>query len=362
MSMNFQNSDAWVLTPYCFCTNKAWWSISSIIFQDFNDGIEGREVAAPTGITRQAAALLAAFFIALTILLFLVFLLLCCLYPHGICYSRKALCCTKKTSAKKRPHISSKTNASEVNLTALDMKMPRAHMDSFSDVSGHQLATMSWTNAACQKADLDGWKKDTNYSVGFRGHNTERIRSLDSLDDSCIINPQQWRSGSSTASRLHSRSYNGILDSLNTQKGNNSSQEMSARFGNSHKDKAVEMNENGFGDASTFQKDYSNLLSYNSQDLIPMCSTNASREEVTLVNRGYDESAESAPCTWINKQFIFPMDEAASHVMLSAETDTNNSVSNTGAGIQRGTCNPIITEISSTYNKRIIEETETVIN
>ncbi|CAL1541918.1 unnamed protein product [Lymnaea stagnalis] len=420
MALAFENYDAWVLSPYCFCPNKNWLSVEGLSYIDgpVITQLEGDGMAALPGLSRHETALLAALLMALAVFLFLLYLLVCCLCPFGLCCGKNGWCCSK-TGHSKNAKVSSGKGSSAVNLTAVDMKIPRPWMDGYSGYSDSELEKTK------RSTDLTRWDDDENLwgrgstrgfsNSAFQGDNLKNggwfsTSDLDSVygvgRDRSVRSKQAWmgtRSGDKgrqfismggyylssankkdygnvNSSVRRRRSFSDFIDQVmspySTDDTRNARDNHSGNYGDSVHRHAEIYSVVGPGglqkedrgqviETSTYNKREAVRslaqpvsIAGNDQNSTPMNAIT----EISLGNTTRDSDPAGTLVVY-NGDSGKPDGYAHSYKTTSMTSVDNGSDGSMERNFHRDSAYPqhnLITEITSSYKKRVIEETETV--
>ncbi|KAH9509682.1 hypothetical protein Btru_044239 [Bulinus truncatus] len=378
MSVAFDNIGAWVLSPYCFCQNNDWLSVDKLHYIDDPDRNVGVGADATSGLSKNDTALLAALIMALALFLFLLYLLTCCLCPNGLCCGNKGMCCSKESkSGTRKQKFGQKT--SKVNLTAVDMKIPRP-----------------WTTDSSirmSEGEVIKAKNATEHSkANFDQHNGKRG---DGYLNEAYSEDEGWFSTSE-------------LDSLYGEKDRKASfanywMKTGKRKGN--REEMISMdksyaNRNNFGNSSLRSRCYSTadiekLMTPKSSQEVSWSGRDVAGDSRCNQQSQHVSYAVTAPRSPENSTLVVADSgksssmNAVSEISFESKNPTTNQIENQGTlrpgnyfemlktngsstrsadslSFTNGgsTLYPepsLITEVSSTYKRQVIEETETVL-
>ncbi|KAK3783837.1 hypothetical protein RRG08_031678 [Elysia crispata] len=372
MSLEFENRGVWILEPYCFCRDREWLTIDNVRLIGAGDGADhGGGLAGLHGLSDQHTALLAALLTALIFFLFLLLLLLCLLCPGALCCGKKSLCCASKnnnsTTVKKARQSSSISSGSDINLTAVDMKIPRAWMGNYEGFSDSQLTTKKeqrgdgilWENSDKGRFAISNasYSQDASQAAGwFSTH------QLDSGEDEASLTGTTTRHKTggatfnrknpsmSTLARYISSSYSDIIETLmipysNTTYRNRTGSDASDRLSATSR----QLRESGSG------------LDYSSQHHLTdeLTHTGFNLKRPTAVHTGQHSSNGAIGVSLVEKMV---QSDPSSLLTPSYPRHVVERLIDESNGEEEATdvvCKPrdeIFTEMTSAYKKMVVEE------
>ncbi|KAI8785892.1 hypothetical protein BgiBS90_013250 [Biomphalaria glabrata] len=391
MSLAFDNIGAWVFSPYCFCHKKEWLSVNKLEYIDVPTDSGGHGVS--SGLSANDTALLAALILALALFLFLLYLLTCCLCPYGLCCGRRGFCCSKGSRSASSGKKSHGNSSSKVNLTAVDMKIPRPWTTEssigFSDAKTLKHKTTSDADLSKNDSKLrkkgDGFLNEA-YSEDEGWFSTSELDSLYGENDRKVLFSKDWRnscqrqfgeesismnkhqtirnSAGNSSLRFRNRSYSATdIESLMTPKEVTFSNRVDSSG-------TLQRESSGYAVTAVCKPNHGDLST--SDGTIRSSSMNAVAEisfgdKNPITDQELNEIASTLikptayPMTLQTTSNTSTLQPSVYHERIQT-TSNSMPMSYTTNSASSYPGDNMITEISSTYKRHVIEETETVID